>query len=112
MRPEQGPLAWVRFIKILLHSALRIQWGKQKPRKCAGERENWKQEVGEMEGWGKGGGVREEAGGEGTPRSRCRSILLVHSYDSFPSLSLPPAPGAGIIVGHNDPLGDKGILKN
>ena len=112
MPPEQGPLAWVRFIKILLHSALRVQWGKQKPRKCAGERENWKQEVGEMEGRGKGGGVREEVGGEGTPRSRCKSILLVHSYDSFPSLSLPLAPGAGIIVGHNDPLGDRGILKN
>ena len=69
--PDHGLLAWVRFIKILLDSALRVQWGKEKPRNCAdtwGERENWKQEVGEKEGWGKGGRVREEVGGAGTPR--------------------------------------------
>ena len=46
--PDHGLLAWVRFIKILLDSALRVQCGKEKPRNCAdtwGERENWEQEV-------------------------------------------------------------------
>lgn len=52
--PDHGSLAWVRFIKILLDLALKVQQGKEKPRNYAdtwGERENWKQEVGEMEGW-------------------------------------------------------------
>lgn len=33
--PDHGSLAWVRFIKILLDLALKVQQGKEKPRNYA-----------------------------------------------------------------------------
>lgn len=98
---NQGPLAWVRLIKILLNAALRVQWDKEKPVSHAdtwSEGANWKKEVEEREGWGKGGGrgrgerQREEADGDGDPRTTVQVYILSQSTQMIQPSKPVPAP--------------------